>query len=153
MQPSRWKRTKFPFYFCQTSKDCLKSAWQLDGNSVHDSAPPHILSVQLLQTIFPRHFRDSVLSGHCCSGKHRMRTANESQQCEWYTVFTLIGNLYGTHQTRFTQLVMFAVKLPLLLTLSGLYFLCLCMLYIGIRSLPTRREMKKITRIVLVRLG
>lgn len=82
----------------------------------------------------------SVLPGHCCSGKHRQRTANESQQCKWYTVFTLIGNLYGTHQTRFTQLVISAVKIPRLLTLSGLYFHCLCMFYRGIRPLQRQEE-------------
>lgn len=147
--PSCWKRTKSNFYFPQPSKACLKLAWQLDENSSCDSAPPHVLSSQRApRSLFLPAIFVSVLSGHGCSGKHRLRTANESQQREWYTVFTL----YGTHQTRFTQFFMFAVKTPLLLTLSGLYFPCLRVFYTGIRSLATQREKKKIARVVLARL-
>lgn len=45
---------------------------------------------------------------------------NGSQQCRWYTVFTLIGSAHETHLTRFTRHIMFAVKRPHLFTVSGL---------------------------------
>lgn len=63
---------------------------------------------------------------------------NGSQQCEWYTVFTLIGNTHWRHQTQFKRCVMFNVKTHLF-TLSGLYFFLLCTFYRGIKSLQTQK--------------
>ena len=50
-----------------------------------------------------------------------------------YGVYTL----YGTHQTRFTQLVMFAVSASPLDIIWAL--LSLCVFYRGIRSSPTQK--------------
>lgn len=87
--------------FAKFQKIRLKLAWRLDGNSARDSAPPHIVSVRVLHTIFPRHFRgESVLSGHT-GREHQMNpsSANDIRCLHWSSATCTEHIRHGLHNS------------------------------------------------------
>lgn len=119
------------------------------GNLACDSVPPHVVSVRVLHAIFPPgpFWGQSVLSGQRCM----VQTPTENSK--WIPAVRMIYGvytLYGTHQTRFTQLVMFDVSASPLDTIWAL--LSLSVFYREIFT-DTERKRRRSLVTVLVHLG
>lgn len=90
-------------FFAKLQTFAENFAWQLHGNNACDIGPPHIFVCPCApHNLSLRFWGQSVLSGKCCSGKHRLSSANESQQCEWYIVYTDQQLVRNTSDTVYT---------------------------------------------------
>lgn len=123
----------YAFCFGQNTNVFSNSSWQLDENNTCGNTITYFLSSTEDSRVWAHYQNTAPLARLGWEKQMDFSSANDICCLRWSVTF-------GTHQTRFTRVIVFAANILCLLRLSGLKFLCFCIFsWMDLRSFQTKR--------------